>query len=128
MNPMAVVYYPYPTPCFNQNFYLQGPYPPWMAHPAYSSKGLSGMHDWQPPVSDGGLSEFGVSGLKYGQRKWIQPAPMISSTYYPMMMTSMPAMIMGQPMIMSSSFCPAASPMSYTGPQRFQPASIFTCY
>jgi hypothetical protein len=124
--PMAVVYYPYPTPYFKQNFYLQGPYPPWMARPAYSSKGLSEMRYRQPPVSDGGLSEFGLSGLNYGQRKWIQPAPMISSTYYPMMMTSMPAMIMGQPMIMSPSFYPAASPMSYSEPQWFQPVSMFT--
>jgi hypothetical protein len=131
------VYYPYPAPNFSRNVYQSTPYPPWMAQPAYSYKGISEMNysqRWmtQPTVSDGGLSEFGLSN--YAQTKWIQTAPMISPTCYPApmfapyppMMTQpemgygqpcpYPMMGMGQP-VMSPSFYPSASPMSYSQPQ-----------
>ena len=147
---MAYVYYPYPTPNFNRNFYQSTPYPPWMAQPAYSYSGLSEMYNsqrWmtQPAMNDGGLSEF-----YYGQ-KWIQTAPMTSPTYcpapmlnpYPPMMSqpamsysqlytmgSMPMMGMGQPMTMSPNFYPSPSPMSYYQPQVqwFRPTSTFGYY
>jgi hypothetical protein len=143
---MAHVYYPYPTPNFNRNFYQSTPYPPWMAQPAYSYSGLSEMYNsqrWmtQPAMNDGGLSEF-----YYGQ-KWIRTAPMISPTYcpapmlnqYPLMM-SQPAMSYGglsamgsMPMMspyMSTSPCfsPTASLMNYSQPQWFQPAPMFRYY
>lgn len=101
-------YYPYPTPNFSRKVYLQGPYPPWMAQPAYSYSQLSKMNynqSWMPQlvVSDGGLSEFGLSGWNYGQRKWIQTDPMIGPTYYPAPMLNpyhqtmiQPAMSYGQ--------------------------------
>ena len=140
---MAIAYYPYPNPNFSPKFYQQGTYPPWMAQPAYSSRGWSGSRQWrvQPAVSDGGLSEFGLYGLNYGQPKLIQTAPTISPTCYPApiptyppitspmsMMTSLSAENIGQPMIMSRSFCPAAFPMSYGQPQWFQPASMSRYY
>ena len=147
---MACVYYPYPTPNFNRNFYQSTPYPPWMAQPAYSYSGLSEMYNsqrWmtQPAMNDGGLSEF-----YYGQ-KWIQTAPMISPTYYPdsmlnpypptmsqpatsygglSAMSSMPMMSIGQPVTMSPNFYPSPSPMSYYQPQVqwFRPTSTFRYY
>jgi hypothetical protein len=153
---MAIVYYPYPTSNFNLKVYQQGPYPPWMAQPAYSSRGLSEIRQWmaQPAGSDGGLSEFGVSQLNYRQPKSIQTAPIISPTYYPApmlgpylptmiqtamgygqlstshqpMMDPMSMMSIGQPMIMSPSFYTAASPMNYSQPQWFQPASMIRYY
>jgi hypothetical protein len=138
---MVVVYYPYPIPNVNQRFYQQGPYPPWMAQPAYSYKGISDVRQWmpQPAVSDGGLSEFGLYGLNYRQPKLIQTGPAICPTCYTgaMLYPYPPTMVQaatgyGQLSTlypwMSPSFYPAAYPVSYGQPQWLQPARMFRYY
>ena len=128
---MAIVYYPYYAPNFSPKFYQQGPYPRWMAQPAYSSRGWSESRQWTT-IGDGGLSEFGLSGLNYGQPKLIQTAPTICPTCYsgPMFDPYPSTMIqaaMGYGQLstpypsMSPSFYPSAYPMSYSQPQWFQP-------
>jgi len=132
---MAIVYYPYYAPNFSPKFYQQGPYPPWMAQPAYSSKGWSGSREWTT-MGDGGLSEFGLSGLNYGQPKLIQTSPTICPTCYPGPMfdpypLTMIQAAMGYGQLstpypsMSPIFYQSAYPMSYGQPQWFQPAPIF---
>jgi hypothetical protein len=134
--PMTIVYYPYYAPNFSPKFYQQGPYPQWMAQPAYSSRGWSGSRQWTT-IGDGGLSEFGLSGLSYGRPKLIQTAPTICPTcytglvfdQYPSTMIQA-AMAYGQLSTqyasMSPSFYLSAYPMSYSQPQWFQPAPMFT--
>jgi hypothetical protein len=112
---MAMVYYPYYAPSFSERFYQKGPYPRWMAQPTYSYKGLSESRQWTT-VSDGGLSEFGLSGLNYGQPKLNQTAPMICPTCYPgPMFASYPSMMI-------------QAAMGHTQPQWFQPAFVFRYY
>jgi hypothetical protein len=131
---MITVYYPYPIPNVNQRFYQQGPYPRWMAQPAYSSSGWSESRQWTT-LSDGGLSELGLSGLNYRQPKLIQTAPTICPTCYPgPMLYPYPSTIiqaatgygeLSTPYPwMSPSFYPAAYPMSYSQEQWLQPAPI----
>jgi hypothetical protein len=90
-------------------------------------------------MGDGGLSEFGLTGLNYGQPQLIQTVPTICPTCYPVPMldlyaptTIQAAVGYGQPPTpyppMSPSFYPAAYPMSYSQPQWFQPASMFRYY
>jgi hypothetical protein len=117
---ISMVYYPYYAPNFSPRFYQQGPYPWWMAQPAYSSKGWSGSRQWTT-MGDGGLSEFGLTGLNYGQPQLIQTGPTVCPTCYPSpMFAPYPSM--------SPSFYPSAYPMSYSQPQWLQPASMFRYY
>jgi hypothetical protein len=132
---MAIVYYPYYIPNFSPKFYQQGPYPRWMAQPAYSSRGWSESRQWTM-MSDRALSELELSGLNYRQPKLIQTAPTICPTYYPgTMLYPYPSTMIqaatgyGQlstpyPWMSQSSY-PATYPMSYSQPQWLQPASIF---
>ena len=134
---ISMVYYPYYAPNFSPRFYQQGPYPWWMAQPAYSSKGWSGSRQWTT-IGDGGLSEFGLTGLNYGQPQLIQTGPTVCPTCYPSpMFDPYPSMIQarmdyGQLSApypsMSPSFYPSAYPMSYSQPQWLQPASMFRYY
>jgi hypothetical protein len=112
---MVMVYYPYYAPSFRPRFYQQGAYPRWMAQPTYSYKGLSESRQLTT-VSDGGLSEFGLSGLNYGQPKLIQTAPTICPTCYP------------GPMFAPYPSTMIQAAMGYSQPQWFQPASMFRYY
>jgi len=122
-------YYPYPTPTLNRNFYQSTSYPPWMAQPTYTYKELSEMRysqQWMAPaMSNGGLSELGLSELNYSQPQWIPTAPTISPTYYPAPMLSPYPLMMTQSTAMypsmSPSVYPSPSPMSYYQPQTWSP-------
>jgi hypothetical protein len=135
---MVIVYYPYYAPNFSPRFYQQGPYPPWMAQPAYSSRGWSGSRQWTT-MGDGGLSELGLTGFNYGQPQLIETALTVCPTCYPAPISYpypstmiQAATDFGQLSIpyrwMSPSFYPAALPMSYSQPQWSQPAPMFRYY